>query len=241
MRRAAGLTVLVLAVVALAGCGIGGFGEDEAEDDPAPSGDEAREELGAALATTEAAGGGSFETGDDLVGDVSTASGTFTQDPPAFEVSFGGEGGRPGGSFVLVDGVTYGQDGDGPWEELGPLEADAPLLDVGAVPSQLLQVLLDLDAEPAGIEPIDGAEASYRWQVTAEDVGFPSDYGDAHTVVDVAVDDEGRVVQVQARVDRVDESLPGGAFTIDLTYEETPPVTAPEDVQVPDDVVATDD
>jgi hypothetical protein len=199
------------------------------DDDPAAlaaRGEQARTQLEQALAATEAAGGGRLDGIDDMDGQLITLIGTFQQGPPAADVTFEDVERDERGRALVVDGDAYAAQDDGTWIDQRARTDEAALLTVAGVPSSMLLWLLERASEPAGIEPIDGAEASYQFTLVGEDVGF-GDYDDAPAVADVAVDGEGRVVQVQARVSRISESLPGGSITFDFTYADVPPITAP--------------
>jgi hypothetical protein len=217
--------LLSVLLVLAAGCGVGGLFEEGESAEPAAAGEASRSQLEDAEQVTAAAGGGTIEVTDDMDGHLTRLTGTFQQDPPAMAAEQE-LGPAAGGSLVVVGRTLYSEQ-DGTWYDAGESTGDEAMRE-GGQPARMLAALLALDAEPAGIEPIDGATASYRWVVLAEEVGVIDDYEGAETVVDVAVDGEQRVIQVQVRVERLSNTLVGGSTTFDFAYEDVPPITAPE-------------
>lgn len=218
------LGLLVVLGLGLAGC----------TDDDGSSPADVRPELEQVVEATEAAGPGTFELVDDLDGNLLTAEGRFTQDPPAFTavvVEDERAGQDVARESVVVDGIAYSRQDDGPW--ISSEHQDDALLWAAPAPAEALRRLLQLDLEPQALTGTDAlgtpeqAERTYRWHGPASDFGVLADYEDADTVVDVAVDDEQRVVQIQVRVARLSDSLPGGTTTFTLAYEDGPPITAP--------------
>jgi hypothetical protein len=248
MRRLAVLSALLLALLGLVACGDDGSEDvtttteaaddsvpeqpetfdppdDDEDDDPADPTTEGV--LADVLAATEQAGGGSFELVDDVDGDGLVSTGTFTQDPVAFEVSFPESDAGSGGSLVVVDDTVFSQFGDEDWQESGDADTDSDvLLDIGPLPARMLEALLALD-EPIELDPEIGE--LFQWTSTGEQLGVNSDYGEAPATVDVAVED-GVVVSMTVDVEAVSDTLDGGTLSMTFTYEDVPPITAPEDV-----------
>jgi hypothetical protein len=180
---------------------------------------------------------GTYELVDELEGH--TGSGRFQHDPLAYDVLADDTGQILGEGIAFSDKVYRHLVGGG-WEVGDRAEIVNPAT-AGAIPAEVLRVLLESEFEPQQIDPGDRTlYEGYRWEMPAASLGYP-EYEDVHTVTEVEVDEEGRVARIIQRIDPLsskdgdalhdghdhDPDMRGGTLTMVFTYVEGEPIQRP--------------